>query len=136
MNTLTVTEFIEQRDKLLAILTESPLKRIQLLSEKKIKEGEFNQLYVEEVEYGRILNLLIVKFIADVLTDISEPGKEIGKAAAKLKETLQKLDDFNSFLQVLGLGIELLSNILLAVQSGPGAIAKLLDVINRISKLP
>jgi hypothetical protein len=136
MDELTVNKFIQQRDKLLAILTEAPKERIRLLDEKEITEAEFDQLYVEELKYGKELNLLIIKFIKNVLTDISKPGDEIGQAATKLKKTLQKLDDFNSFLQVLGLGIELLSNILLAVQSGPGAIAKLADVINRISKLP
>ncbi len=136
MDSLTTQEFQQCRNQLLAFLKEAPMKRIKLLEQKKINEKQFNQLSVQELEYVRILNLLITKFINDVLTDISEPGKKIDEAATKLKNTLQSLEDFNHSLQVLTLGIELVSNILLAVQSGPGAIAKIINVINQIGALP
>lgn len=130
---ITIGELKEWRKQVLKAYTESSNQVEIAFEEKKISRGQMlnavGELQRLKLLTAHLLALIGGKKLDDLLsTDVNSPASRIGIATNKLTAAAQKIENFLEFLQVIADVIQIVSGIVIAIQTG--AIAKIKTVLD------
>jgi hypothetical protein len=125
---ITIGELKEWRKQVLKAYEEGSNQVEKAFEEKKISRGQMlnavGELQRLKLLAAQLLGLIGSKQLDDLLsTDVDSPASRIGIATNKLMAAAQRIENFLEFLQVIADVIQIVSGVVVALQTG--AIAKI-----------
>lgn len=122
---ISIAQIKAHRDEIVNIYNEGMNKAEELFYQGNLSQNEFNiavdRFQRMKTQATEMLGLIMNFRLSELLnTNVDNPAAKIGDATRKLREAIQRMQDFSYFLQVTAEVIRMLASIILALQTrGP-----------------
>lgn len=134
MNQLTKEQTIQIRDAMFEVVKKSSSRRIELVQSGKILRPESLEIANLENKIQKKADELNKAILGKIVEDMQSDSQKIVTATNKVNIAIDKLQDANLFISVLTTFIDVLSNVISAIQSSnPLKLANLLDPLENLN---